>query len=260
MAFSITIIGAGNLAWNLAHAITQNGQTVVQVISQHLNHAKALAKEVNALADTNLASIDPSANMVLMCVKDSAIAPIAAKLNLGRQIVAHCSGSTPMQVLSKSSFHYGVFYPVQTFNKHELKNFRNIPVCLEGSDSSTENTLVELAELLSDEVQVLDSSKRLVLHLAAVLANNFTNYLYGTAHELLEAHHLSPQLLYPLITAALQDAQRQNPHGIQTGPAKRNDSGVIAQHLQLLEQQPDVQEAYRLLTTLIQKKHTSAGE
>jgi predicted short-subunit dehydrogenase-like oxidoreductase (DUF2520 family) len=260
MAFNITIIGAGNLAWNLAHALTQNGQTVLQVISQHLNHAKALADEVRAQADTRLENIDPAAQLVLLCVKDSAIAPISAKLNLGRQILAHCSGSTPMQVLHKSSFHYGVFYPVQTFNKNELKDFRTIPICVEGSDTTTENTLTELAELLSNEVQTLNSSQRLMLHLAAVIANNFTNYLYGTAHELLEQHHLSPKLLYPLITAALQDAQRQNPHGIQTGPAKRNDTAVIAEHLQLLQQHPDALEAYRLLTTLIQKKHTSTGE
>lgn len=257
MSYKITIIGAGNLAWNLAHFLHHNGQTVLQVISQHLNHSNALAKEVNALADTNLSNIDPTADMVLLCVKDSAIASIAAQLNLGQQVVAHCSGSTPLDVLNKSSYQYGVFYPVQTFNKNELKDFLNIPICIEGNNSTSEEKLSILADRISNHVHRMDSAKRLQLHLAAVFANNFTNYLYGTAYELLETNKLPVNLLHPLLSAALQDAMKQNPHKIQTGPAKRNDAGVITKHLELLQNNADAKEVYELLTALIQKKHNT---
>jgi predicted short-subunit dehydrogenase-like oxidoreductase (DUF2520 family) len=58
-----------------------------------------------------------------------------------------------------------------------------VPLCIEGANESITKTLKELAQSISNNVYEIDSTQRKTLHLAAVFACNFPNYLYSVAQE-----------------------------------------------------------------------------
>ena len=45
MKYKITIVGSGNVAWNLAHALDMDGHMILRVLSRNVEHAKALASK-----------------------------------------------------------------------------------------------------------------------------------------------------------------------------------------------------------------------
>ncbi|MBX7205264.1 MAG: DUF2520 domain-containing protein [Bacteroidia bacterium] len=255
MPYKITLIGSGNMAWNLGHALHQHGQIIQQVISKTPEHARELALKLKAKSTHLLSELDQTSDIILICVKDEAIEQVASQINVNRQVVAHCSGSIPIEVLTKTSFCYGVFYPLQTLTRNALKDFKDVPVCVEGCNNEAEEILFTLADSISNQVHRISSTQRLHLHLAAVIANNFTNSLYGIAKEILDRHHLSFDLLKPLITETARNVQQYDPRQMQTGPAKRHDETVIQKHLELLAGNPEWQQLYNLLSNLIKKQY-----
>jgi predicted short-subunit dehydrogenase-like oxidoreductase (DUF2520 family) len=93
------------------------------------------------------------------------------------------------------------------------------------------------------------------LHLAAVFACNFPNYLYTIAQQLLAAHQMEFDMLKPLILETAQKVQQQFPATVQTGPAVRNDQNTMNAHLQMLSNEPMLQEIYTLLSQGIIKNN-----
>jgi hypothetical protein len=90
---------------------------------------------------------------------------------------------------------------------------------------------------------------------AAVFANNFTNYLLGVSTELLAEHQLNHRLLQPLVQETIRKAFDQHPFDVQTGPAKRRDEHTIKRHLNQLASHPEYQELYQLLSDQIKKRY-----
>ena len=69
----------------------------------------------------------------------------------------------------------------------------------------------KFAEKLSDKIYEIDSAQRKELHLAAVFACNFPNYLYQVAGKLLEDKGLSFAMLRPLIFETAHKVMLLNP-------------------------------------------------
>jgi predicted short-subunit dehydrogenase-like oxidoreductase (DUF2520 family) len=103
-------------------------------------------------------------------------------------------------------------------------------------------------------VYALDSTERQRLHLAAVFANNFTNYLLHAADQLLAAGQLPPTLLQALVAETVAKAQALGPAAAQTGPARRGDTEVLAkQEAWLQAHYPSLAGVYRTLSAEILK-------
>ena len=109
-----------------------------------------------------------------------------------------------------------------------------------------------LLKPLSKHIYEINSSQRKVLHLAAVLANNFSNHLFALSSRLLKDHGMTPDLLKPLILETAKKVQKHSPEEMQTGPAIRGDVNVIDAHLELLKGQPQLEAIYKLLTSSIE--------
>lgn len=111
---------------------------------------------------------------------------------------------------------------------------------------------------MSRIVYLVSSSERLLLHLAAVLACNFSNHLLALARQLTVSNGLEFGLLTPLIQETVRKALAvPDPATVQTGPARRNDQTTIQAHLALLMDRPLTAEIYKLLTHSIYKQsHT----
>jgi predicted short-subunit dehydrogenase-like oxidoreductase (DUF2520 family) len=87
-----------------------------------------------------------------------------------------------------------VLYPLQTFSRDRVLNFRDIPLFIEGESEETIALLKELAGTISGNVHLLSGDKRRFLHLAAVFACNFTNHMYALASEIMVEEGISYHL------------------------------------------------------------------
>lgn len=255
MIKSVSIIGAGNVATHLANALYNKGVNINQVYSKTLVNAKELGNKVRAGYTTDLNGIKPNSDLYIISVSDDVIEQIADKLEIENKILVHTSGSVDVDVLKKASKNYGSFYPLQTFTKNTEVNFENIPMCIEGSNKKTENELTALALLLSSNVNKINSEQRKKLHLAAVFACNFSNYMQVIAQDLCEENNVSFDLLKPLIKETFEKGLNVNPIDNQTGPARRGDKKTIDKHLKLLETNENLKEIYTLISNQIIKKY-----
>jgi predicted short-subunit dehydrogenase-like oxidoreductase (DUF2520 family) len=254
----ITIIGSGNVATHLAAAFKNAGHAIVQVYSRDLQNASLLAYHVRAEAIDNLQQINPETDLFVIAVKDDAIEKVASALAKYQKLLVHTSGATDLQTLLKHSQNAGVFYPLQTFSKTKEVNFNTVPLCIEGANEQIASQLNELAYTITQNVYRIDSAGRKTLHLAAVFACNFPNYLYYLAQQLLAEHQLPFDLLRPLILETAEKVQGYLPADVQTGPAIRNDEKTMATHLLQLNEKPELKALYTLLSQGIIKMDNQA--
>jgi len=255
----ITIIGSGNVATHLAAALKNAGHKIVQVYSRDMHNAALLAYHVGADAVDRFEDIIPDTDIFIIAIKDDAIASVVPQLTQYHKLIVHTSGAAGLDNIRAFTDNAGVFYPLQTFSKTKELNFREVPLCLEGADEEITKRLEELARTVSNNVYRVDSAQRKVLHLAAVFACNFTNHLYTVAEGLLAESNLDFNLLRPLIMETADKVKQHSPASVQTGPAVRNDGQTIAAHLQMLNNEPALQEIYQLLSQHIIKNHKPAN-
>ncbi len=254
----IVLIGAGNLAHHLAKLLLKRGHEIIQVYGRTEAAAKQLGMKLFSVHTTVLQELKPDADIYIICVKDKAIAEVAAKLKPGNKLVLHTSGATSMQVLKGSSKKYGVLYPLQTFSAQSKVKWNKIPFLIEGNTAAAKNEVLQFALGLVKEVYEMNSEKRMKLHLAAVFACNFSNHLYTLSKQYLEEEGIPLfHLLAPLIQQTAKKIKKNNPAEVQTGPAVRNDEAVMKQHLQLLKGKEKFRKVYEVMSNSIKNVHTS---
>jgi predicted short-subunit dehydrogenase-like oxidoreductase (DUF2520 family) len=241
----VTLIGTGNVAWQLGTAFRQVGVPIAEVYGRDAAKSLELAQHLGARSVNNWQDLSVSDGMVVLCVKDDAIAEVAASFLNTPRLLVHTSGTVSMHILDGKAEHIGVFYPLQSLHRNRPVNWFEIPLCLEASSSEFLDELTLLASGLSNKVIYLSSEQRRWLHLAAVIVSNFTNFLYIQAESLCHEHGLSFQLLQPLIMETARRLEISSPSNWQTGPARRNDVQVMNLHIQLLKDKPELQQLYR---------------
>lgn len=244
----ITLIGSGNVATHLAAAFKNVGHRIVQVYSRDMQHAALLAYHVKAEAIDDLQLINTETDLFIISVKDDAIIPVANQLAKFEKLTVHTSGATDLATLAAIIPEAGVFYPLQTFSKEKGIDFWQVPLCIEGVDEKVTAELEELARTISNKVYRINSSQRKTLHLAAVFACNFPNYLYDVARSLLQKNNMEFDLLRPLILETALKVQDSLPADVQTGPAVREDELTMANHLDMLKDEPGLKTIYELLS------------
>lgn len=257
----IVLIGAGNLATQLGMALSQAGQQMVQVYSRTAEHASELAAKLGCDYTANIDEITPNADIYIISVKDDAIATLAELVGrkAGQAIVVHTAGSIDMQVLQPHAQHYGVLYPMQTFSKNKRVDFKPIPCFLEASDQETLAAIRTIAESISENVVLASSTQRKKIHLAAVLACNFTNHCYRLAEKVLQEEQIDFKLFLPLIDETARKVAVLSPKQAQTGPMMRWDTGVMQMQTDLLSDERTKQ-IYRLMAESIHADATSADD
>jgi len=259
MIENVVLIGAGNLATQLALALVEKGIQVKQVYSRKLESATELAGKVNAGFTNDLSQLISEADLYIIAVKDSAIQEVLENLELDEsRLIVHTAGSIPMSVLEGFTTNYGVFYPLQTFSKSRKVDFADIPICIEANHPANIMKLEELGNKLSNSVNQINSGERKTLHLAAVFTNNFVNHFYSIGAAILHDKKLDFDLLKPLIRETAEKIQTMHPFDAQTGPARRDDQAIIHAQLKMLHNQAEFQKIYSFVTESIfqlQQKH-----
>lgn len=253
----IVLIGAGNVAWHLGRQLKRCGQNVCHIYSRHVDKALSLAQELGCSASLDSAQIPLQADLYLLLVPDNAILEVAEVLQKqgisDQSLVMHSSGATPADVLAPYFAHYGVFYPLQTFSRERVIDFADVPLCLLTGQSGDYEKVEQLAQQLVHKSYSVSDEQRAHLHLAAIFANNFTNYLQHISQEIALEHNLPTDLLHPLLQETVAKLAQLTPQQAQTGPAIRKDKITIDRHLEMLNNHPQWAELYRKLSAGIER-------
>ncbi len=255
----ITLIGAGNVGYHLGKRLFKKGINIRQVYSRQLINAQFLARKIKAVPVSKFSAIDSKSDLYIIAVKDDAIETVAKVLSrhkgMKRKLIVHTSGAASSEILAKYFLNFGIFYPLQSFSKTRKIRFSNIPICVHASHSKGLKKLNNLGNLISNRVATINDKERAILHVAAVIVNNFTNHLFHLGQHITNEEQLEFDLLKPLIEETVLKIAKYSPLEMQTGPARRNDEKTIKKHLKYLKKFPKYQHLYTLLTKSIQDAH-----
>lgn len=248
----ITIIGSGNVGTHLAKQLFEKKHSIVQVFSRNIENAIELAQQVDAAPICDLTKLDEKTEVIIIAVKDDVIEEVIKTIPFKNILITHTSGATPSTVSKKYANRFGVFYPLQTFSKEKNADFEKLPLCIDANNETDLNLLEELAKSICPNVYRIDDRERAILHVCAVMVNNFTNHLFAMADDILQKENLTLDILKPLILETVKKIENHPPKQMQTGPAIRNDENTIEKHEAFLEKYPNYQLIYKLLSDSIQ--------
>ena len=251
----VVLIGSGSVATHLGLALQAKGIVIRQVYSRNVSNAETLSKKLNTSFITDISELNMDADIYFYALTDNAFKSILRKIEIPKGIQVHTAGGIAMNEFEGFSSKFGVFYPLQTFSINKPVDFSQIPICIEACNVEVQQYLLDLANLLSTKTYVVNSEQRKRLHLAAVFACNFTNYMYDIASKILDDSGFSFDMIQPLIAETAEKIKIMNPYDAQTGPAVRMDEKTIDKHLAMLNKWPDLKKIYKLLTKNIYIRH-----
>ena len=228
---NITIIGTGRLSFHLMNEILNNKSLHLnQIYGRSKFRPKNITDEVEYVKKLDGLK---NSDFYFIAVSDNEIEKISKKLSVNDGIVVHSSGTTDISVLSNHN-HYGVFYPLQSFSYNRKLKFKKIPILIEGNTKKNLLKIKSLTKLFSKKVYTMNSKKRLICHLSATIANNFTNHMIMTAEKILNDNKINSEILKPIIKETFNKLNYITTREAQTGPAIRNDYLTIEKHLKEL--------------------------
>lgn len=253
--YNISFAGAGRVAGALCREMHHTGFKIIQVVSRNAEEGRLLAQSCGGEWSSVL-SFDKSNDIIIVAVPDSYLREVISKIKCSENtIVAHTAGSYGLEVFPSEMKNAGVFYPLQTFSKGRVIDFKALPFLLEAKEGKTMKYLTTLAEALGGNVHLVDINRRKLLHVSAIFVNNFTNYMLTEGEEIASKAGFSFGILEPLIKETISKVLENGPSSSQTGPAVRNDSNTIEKHLELLSYSPDLQKLYSEITQSILKHY-----
>lgn len=246
----IVIIGSGNVAFHLAKAFTQNNIEVSQIFGRNEVELNKISEELNIPYSTKELA---DADLYLISVSDSAVEQVSDLIKTEKALVAHTSGSLPLEIL-KGNYRKASFYPLQTFSKTKNLDYSKIPFFIETENQIDEKSLFELASIISENVETSDYEKRKYIHLTAVFACNFVNHLFARAKEISDSQDLPFQYFIPLIDETVEKIHHLEPKLAQTGPAVRGDERILKLHEELIKDEQHLK-VYQLMNESIKKMY-----
>lgn len=253
----IILIGSGNIAWHFLNAFRNKDIRILQVLARNEFSARTLSDEFQVPYIRNVDKLDHTADLYILAVTDDQITPVAESLQLTDQLLVHTSGFSSMELLRGASTRTGVIWPLQTLTKNQPTDYRQVPVFIEANSPGDESQLMSFAGLISDHVMMASHRVRQRIHLAAVIASNLTNHLYAIAAAVMEKENIPFEWLDPLIRETAKKAAFQHPGRNQTGPAVRKDYQILEKHMDMLQDDPEFREIYRLISESIIHHHNS---
>lgn len=243
------------MARALALAFENAGVKVQVIAGRNIEKAQEIAELLyETYATDNLDFTETDIDVLLVAVSDSAIEDVSAEIVLPEEaVIAHTSGSIGLEALEKHGDKAGVFYPLQSISITNQINFKEVPICIEGATLQVHELLTSLAKTIGGKTITIDSEKRLSLHVAAVMASNFTNHLLFHAGNILESSDMELSILKPLMKHTIEKAFQMGPELSQTGPAIRRDFVTLQKHYDYLGDNHELLKLYKELTNSIIK-------
>src|ERR671936_2540958 len=162
--------------------------------SVHVIGSGRVGSAVTARLKERGLALREDAELILLCVPDSAIADVARTVASGPWI-AHVSGATPLAALDPHTKRFSI-HPLQTFTRArgpEQLDGAWAAVTAETKDARAVGTW--LAETLGLRPFALDDGARALYHAGAAIASNYLVTLHEVASELFRAAGAPPEAL-----------------------------------------------------------------
>ncbi len=249
--YNISFAGAGRVASALCMELNAAGHTIDIIVSGTEKSSRTLAGRCNAKWSAT-PHFPESSDLIIVSVPDNKLPEVLNGIRCSQKtIVVHTAGSIGINVFPDSLPLTGVLYPLQTFSQERKVSFNGLPFFLEAPSEESLSLLENIVASLDGKSFRLDSEHRILLHLAAVFACNFTNHMLTVGEAIAAKAGFSFEVLMPLLAETIQKAIDLGPEKSQTGPALRNDFNTIEKHLDLLSFSPEFQSVYREVTRSI---------
>jgi len=193
------------------------------------------------LAQRGVELREDGAELVLLCVPDTAIADTAARIEPGPW-VAHVSGATPLAALDPHERRFGL-HPLQTFSRaHGPEQLDGAWAAVTAESAEARELGFELARLLGLEPFELDDAARPLYHAGAAIASNYLVTLHRVAADVFRAAGAPPEALTPLMRRTIDNGFEL------TGPIERGDWETVEAHRRAIRaKRPELEPLYDIL-------------
>jgi predicted short-subunit dehydrogenase-like oxidoreductase (DUF2520 family) len=193
------------------------------------------------LAERGIPSRD-DADVVLLCVPDTAISDVARGLTPGRGWVGHTSGATPLKALDPHERRFAL-HPLQSFTQVRGAEQLDGPyAAITGERDEARDVGFELARLLGLRAFELAEEDRALYHAGAAIASNYLVTLHDAAAEIFEEVGAPPDGLRPLMQGVIDSGFEL------TGPIARGDWATVDRHFEAIRaRKPKLEPLYRVL-------------
>jgi predicted short-subunit dehydrogenase-like oxidoreductase (DUF2520 family) len=174
-----------------------------------------------------------SADAVLLCVPDSAIAGAAAEYAGLAPLIGHTSGATPVSVLDAADG-FGL-HPLQTFAERGA-SFQGIGCAIDGTSPRALACAEALARCLGMRPLELADADRPAYHAAASIASNLLVTIEAAAEQVAATTGLERDLLVPLVRQTVENWAALGPERALTGPVARGDEETVERQRAAVEE------------------------
>jgi predicted short-subunit dehydrogenase-like oxidoreductase (DUF2520 family) len=220
----IIIAGPGRAGTALGIGLAKAGHRLVGVLSRSGHQLDA----PNLDWDDQL----PAADLVVIAVRDDAIAEVAERLAHHSDDVAaavHVSGLKSIAALDAFTCPVGSFHPLQTLPSGEAGAARlaGAWVAVTTNDAGLRAGLHRLAESLGMRPFDLDDHLKPLYHAGAAAAANYSLGSLGMAFDLFAAAGVAFEAAEPLVRAIVDNAFELGPWMALTGPIARGDIDTV---------------------------------
>jgi len=245
-----SLVGSGFAANFFAAYLPLLGLKPAHIWSRNSKKAQFFKEKFDLNWVDNLKDVPQPESLVLLCTPDSSIEQISAQLPDFEGLVAHCSGASPLDYLNPKHKHRAVLWPMASLSHVDSSAVAKVFLSLE------DNSDILQSYFLKSNVHfgVHSSSERLKLHLAAVLANNFTHHLLYNTAQICEDLNVPLDIFKNLAKQSLNPRTAKEYLDTQTGPARRNDRVTINNHLEILNN-PELKALYEAFNESIKKTY-----
>lgn len=249
----IALIGTGNVATHLSERLKELSLNLCGVLGSSPEKTKAFSGSYNIPSLENYSELSEF-HLAFVCVQDSRLEAVLNEVSKYCNCVT-VSGTFDIQQLKTTIFNLGVFYPLQSFSKDAVIDFRKIPFFIESDNKAFEKELIDLAEIIGSQGIIMNSDQRIHLHLTAVFLNNFAHHVSALGNEYATENNIDFHWFESLLEETFRKIAKGASFSDQTGPAQRNDQNTMQKHLDLLDEMKA--KVYQTLSDSIQNKKTN---
>lgn len=246
----IVVVGSGRLAEALLSSPALVHHRHVELAARNRERLEQLSAEYHCLPYDE--SVTHEA-VVLLCVNDGALAETASAFSHIARVMVHFSGTSAL--IEAERFDSAVMWPVHSFGETEKPSWTQIPWITEHRGTEAGLFVADFLAALGCTSVELNVQQRRELHLAAVVMNNFSNHLATLAFEWCAKQGLPPTALQHLAEQTFSRLRFTAPEAAQTGPARRGDTSTLEQHLNMLNENPQLREIYQMFSKQIAERY-----
>jgi predicted short-subunit dehydrogenase-like oxidoreductase (DUF2520 family) len=255
----IGFIGAGRVGFSLGRMFAENDLPLAGYFSRTPESARDAAEFSGTQHFETMQSLIEACDVLFLTVPDGSIGPVWEKIrgfHPAGKLICHCSGSISSTVFRGidecGAFGFSVHPLLAVSDRYG--SYRELPDALFTIEGAKAH-LSDVCGLLSAcgcRYQVIAAKDKVRYHAAAVMASNLVVSLADCAIKLLEECGFSDEnaraALSPLMKGNLDAVLSRGPAAALTGPIERGDVGTVKKHLDVLGNDPETREIYRVLS------------